>query len=160
MRDNKVWGEQLRTWRQSVARSQAAFADALSKNIGNLGVADEQQLKMLGMLEQDGLTSSMLSKYEVGQRVPEARGRHLLLLWGLTRAGCPLAPSDANTWLILGGQGLLAAHEMKLIFGNSTPLYALLVTPARDAALDDLLEQLLQLLRRLNAREGEASGWT
>jgi len=152
MRDNKAWGEQLRVWRQSIARSQLTFADALSKHIRDLSVADEQRLQVMGMLERDGLTPGMLAKYEVGQRVPESRGRHLLLLWGLTRARCQLSPTEANVWLILGGQGLLAAHEIELIFDEGVPLYALPITPTREATLDELLHQLLLLLRNLNER--------
>ena len=153
MRDNKAWGEQLRIWRQSVARSQAGFIELLSKSLGNLNVLDEQQLKMLGLLEHDGLTSSMLSKYEVGQRVPEARGRHMLLLWGLIRDGYPLTPSAANTWLILGGQGLLATHEIQVIFSTPTSDNSCLppIVLGRDTVLRDLLEQILSVLKQLNA---------
>lgn len=107
-------------------------------------------MKSMKLLERDGLTPNMLSKYEQGERVPTSRGRHLLLLWGLLRGRCQITPSEANNWLILGGQGLLATHEMTLLFVNGMPPYALPLTPTREAALDDLLHQLLQLMRRLN----------
>ena len=80
MRDNKAWGIQLRKWRQGVARSQHAFVDFLSQTNRDLSATEDRALKTIGLRERDGLTPNMLSKYELGERVPESRDRHLLLL--------------------------------------------------------------------------------
>ncbi|MBE7472472.1 MAG: hypothetical protein DPW09_22620 [Anaerolineae bacterium] len=97
MEEDKAWGEKFR---QFYARR--------FKTLGELGLA----------LADYGLTmdTSVFSNWQKGQRVPQKKEMHLLLIKAFAKLNLIYTPAEANEWLGLAGVRSLNQEELKELF--------------------------------------------
>lgn len=111
------WGQSFKQLRMSTGLKQGEFSETLSRQWLQLSDSDRQSLNEIGVDYLD-LSSTDVSRYEKGRRMPRNRSRYTSLIFSLYKLESIQTIDEANEWLQLADQGPLTTQEQAAIFDS------------------------------------------